>query len=325
MRNNKQDKSNKDSSPWGRLGGVLLPWLQITLGCFIVAMGFVVFINPYKMVPGGVYGSSIVLHQLWPELQVGTYGYILQIPLMILTTLLVGRKLGVRTLFTVLVTPLIMNVATWLSYPTEEAMRALDADTIFGGGMNLSDHLIIAAVFGGLMVGAGSGLIIRNQSGTGGTDLVGMILNKYLHVKFSRAILYVDATIILLGLIVTHSLLLSLYSLIAVVMINISLNYAITGSRDAKIIYIICRQQTEEISRFILNDLDATATVVPCRGLYSGEDKDMLMLVVRDKLVPRITKSITAIAPEAFLIVADAYETFGLRWRKFPAKDELML
>lgn len=301
------------------------PWLQITLGCFVVAMGFVVFINPYKMVPGGVYGSSIVLHQLWPELQVGTYGYILQIPLMIITTLLVGKKLGVRTLYTVLVTPLFMNIATWLAYPTQEAMQALDADMLFGGGMNLNDHLIIAAIFGGLLVGAGSGLIIRNQSGTGGTDLVGMILNKYLRIKFTRAILYVDATIILLGLVVTHSLLLSFYSLIAVVMINISIGYTMNGSRDAKIIYIICKEHTVDISHYILKDLDATATLIPCLGLYSGEKKDMLMLVVRDKMVPRIVKSINERAPEAFLIVADAYETFGLRWRKFPEKDELML
>lgn len=301
------------------------PWLQITLGCFVVAMGFVVFINPYKMVPGGVYGSSIVLHQLWPELQVGTYGYILQIPLMIITTLLVGKKLGVRTLYTVLVTPLFMNIATWLAYPSQEAMQSLDADMLFGGGMNLNDHLIIAAIFGGLLVGAGSGLIIRNQSGTGGTDLVGMILNKYLRIKFTRAILYVDATIILLGLVVTHSLLLSFYSLIAVVMINISIGYTMNGSRDAKIIYIICKEHTVDISHYILKDLDATATLIPCLGLYSGEKKDMLMLVVRDKMVPRIVKSINERAPEAFLIVADAYETFGLRWRKFPEKDELML
>lgn len=301
------------------------PWLQITLGCFVVAMGFVVFITPYKMVPGGVYGSSIVLHQLWPELQVGTYGYILQIPLMIITTLFVGKKLGVRTLYTVLVTPLFMNIATWLAYPTQEAMQSLDADMLFGGGMNLNDHLIIAAIFGGLLVGAGSGLIIRNQSGTGGTDLVGMILNKYLRIKFTRAILYVDATIILLGLVVTHSLLLSFYSLIAVVMINISIGYTMNGSRDAKIIYIICKEHTVDISHYILKDLDATATLIPCLGLYSGEKKDMLMLVVRDKMVPRIVKSINERAPEAFLIVADAYETFGLRWRKFPEKDELML
>lgn len=277
------------------------------------------------MVPGGVYGTSIVLHELWPELQIGTYGYILQIPLMILTTLLIGNRLGIRTLYTVLITPLIMNIATWLAYPSAEAMQSLDADMLFGGGMNLKDNLIIAAIFGGTLVGAGSGLIIRNQSGTGGTDLVGMIINKYLHVKFARAILYVDATIIIFGLVVTHSPLLSLYSLIAVMMLNVSLSYTMNGSRDSKIIYIICKEHTVDISHYIMHDLDLTATLVPCLGLYSGEKKDMLMMVVRNKMVPRVIKSINEIAPEAFLVVADAYETFGLRWRKFPEKDELML
>lgn len=302
-----------------------LAWLQISLGCFIVAMGFVVFINPYRMVPGGVYGTSIVLHQLWPEYQVGTYSYLLQIPLMLITMLLVGRKLGIRTFFTVLITPLIMNLATIISYPDAEAVRSLQADKLFGGGFDLSEHLALAAVFGGLMVGCGSGLIIRNQSGTGGTDLVGMILNKYLHIKFTQAVLLVDGVIILVGLLVTGSVLMSLYSLVAVVALNKGLGLVLSGRRDAKIIYIICEECKDEIRNFIINELDLTATKVLCKGLYSGERKDMLMMVVHDKMVPRITKEITRFAPGAFLVVADGYETFGERWRSFPEKDDLML
>lgn len=303
----------------------LRAWLQIALGCFIVAMGFVLFINPYKMVPGGVYGTSIILHQLWPEYQVGTYSYVLQIPLMIITTLLVGKKLGMRTLFTVLITPFIMNMATIIAYPDAEAVRMLDASMLFGGRLDLSDHLVIAAVFGGMMVGCGSGLIIRNQSGTGGTDLVGMIINKYLHVKFTKAVLIVDGIIILVGLFVTGSVLLSLYSLIAIVALNKGLSLVLSGRRDAKIIYIICEECKDEIRDFIINELDLTATRVLCKGLYSGERKDMLMMVVHDKMVPRITKEITQFAPDAFLVVTDAFETFGERWRSFPEKDELML
>lgn len=308
-----------------RIKQELSAWVQIVVGCFIVAMGFVVFINPYKMVPGGVYGSSIILHQLWPDLQVGTYSYMLQIPLMIITTLLVGKKLGFRTLFTVLITPMIMNIATLIAYPDAEAVKMLDAALLFGGRIDLSDHLVIAAVFGGMTVGCGSGLIIRNQSGTGGTDLVGMILNKYLHMKFTQAVLLVDACIILVGLFVTGSVLLSLYSLVAVVALNKGLGLVLSGRRDAKIIYIICEECKDEIRDFIINELDLTATKVLCKGLYSGERKDMLMMVVHDKMVPRITKEITRFAPGAFLVVTDGFETFGERWRCFPEKDDLML
>lgn len=308
-----------------KIYGELKAWLHITLGCFIVAMGFVLFISPYKMVPGGMYGCSIVLHQLWPDLQVGTYSYMLQIPLMLLVTVLIGRKLGVRTLFTVLITPFIMNMATYIAYPDADALRTLDPKSLFGGVMDLTDHLIVASAFGGLMVGVGSGLIIRNQSGTGGTDLVGMLMNKFLGIRFTKAILIVDSSIILLGLAVTGSPLLAFYSLIAVVGLNKGLGFVLNGSRDAKIIYIICDRNTEEIKHHITDTLDLTATCLPCHGLYSGAEKEMLMMVVHEKSVPHVTKSITDFVPEAFVIVADAFETYGTRWRDFPEKDELML
>ena len=101
-------------------------WINILLGCFILASGFVFFINPYNIVPGGVYGASIVLHNLFPSIQVGTFGYMFDIPLLILSVVLLGSKLGVRTIAAALTTPLIMNLLTTLVYPTREALEALD-------------------------------------------------------------------------------------------------------------------------------------------------------------------------------------------------------
>ena len=77
---------------------VIFSWVQIFLGCFILAAGFVYFINPYNIVPGGVYGASIVLHNIFPAIQVGTFGYMFDIPLLILSVLLLGAKLGSRTI-----------------------------------------------------------------------------------------------------------------------------------------------------------------------------------------------------------------------------------
>lgn len=307
-------------------------WISIVMGCCIVAIGFVIFINPYGMVPGGVYGSSIVLHSVWPALQVGTYSYFMQIPLMLLSVLLLGKKLGARTLFVVLFTPLVMNALSYLCYPTAEALQSLSPKELLGGSMDLSDHLILAALFGGLCVGGGSGLIIRSQAGTGGTDLVAMMLQKYAHIRFSRAILVIDGLIILCGMLVSGSGLMALYSLVAIFALNFALNFTLNGQRDSKIIYIICKEgasdagdRTKKVYDYILHELDYTATCIPCRGLYSNSSKEMLMMVVHDKMVPSITQSITRYEPEAFLIVADAYNTYGLRWSKFPTKDDLML
>lgn len=85
-------------------------WISILLGCTILAAGFVFFINPYNIIPGGVYGASIVLHNLFPSIQVGTFGYMFDIPLLILSVVLLGAKLGSRTIAAALVTPFIMNM-----------------------------------------------------------------------------------------------------------------------------------------------------------------------------------------------------------------------
>ncbi|HBB07645.1 MAG TPA: YitT family protein, partial [Bacteroides sp.] len=118
-------------------------WLSILLGCTILASGFVFFINPYNIVPGGVYGASIVLHNLFPSIQVGTFGYMFDIPLLILSVVLLGAKLGTRTIAAALTTPLIMNVISKLVYPTQEALEKLDPAQLLGGTLNMSDHLML--------------------------------------------------------------------------------------------------------------------------------------------------------------------------------------
>ena len=104
----------------------IYPWINILLGCTILAAGFVFFINPYNIIPGGVYGASIVLHNLFPSIQVGTFGYMFDIPLLILSVVLLGAKLGSRTIAAALVTPFIMNMLSRVAYPTQEALEALD-------------------------------------------------------------------------------------------------------------------------------------------------------------------------------------------------------
>ena len=94
---------------------IISSWIGIFVGCTILAAGFVYFINPYNLVPGGVYGASIVLHNLFPSIQVGTFGYMFDIPLLIISVLVLGAKLGARTIVAALFTPLAMNVLSLLS------------------------------------------------------------------------------------------------------------------------------------------------------------------------------------------------------------------
>ena len=129
------------------------PWFWIIVGCTIMSGGFVFFINPYNIVPGGVYGASIVLHNIFPSIQVGTFGYFFDIPLMIISVLLLGSKLGIRTIVAAMISPLIMNGLSWLAYPTQEALMRLDPALLCGGVINMTDHLMLTTLIGGALIG----------------------------------------------------------------------------------------------------------------------------------------------------------------------------
>lgn len=261
----------------------LYSWFSILIGCIILAAGFVFFINPYNIVPGGVYGASIVLHNLFPSIQVGTFGYMFDIPLLILSVVLLGAKLGSRTIAAALITPLLMNIISKLVYPTKEALEALDPAQLAGGSMNLSDHLMLACVIGAALIGIGTGIVIRNEATTGGSDIVGMLLQKYCHIRFSKAILLVDGTVVCFGLAVIGfgissaedsiqpSWHLSLYSLIAIFIISRVIAYMINGAKNDKLIFVISDKKMTELHTYILKDLDRTATCIKSSGLYTGK------------------------------------------------------
>ncbi|MBQ4539803.1 MAG: YitT family protein, partial [Alistipes sp.] len=123
--------------------------IAIVIGCIMCAIGFVFFINPYNIVPGGVYGLGIVLHNIFPAIQVGTFGYMFDIPLLTIAIILFGKQFGGRTLFAAFLTPGFMNIISSMAYPTKEALQALDATQLIGGAIDLSDHLMLACILGG--------------------------------------------------------------------------------------------------------------------------------------------------------------------------------
>ena len=282
-------------------------WLNILVGCIILAAGFVFFINPYNIVPGGVYGASIVLHNLFPSIQVGTFGYMFDIPLLILSVVFLGTKLGARTIAAALTTPLLMNVMSRLAYPTREALHALDPSQLLGGIMDLSDHLMLTSVMGAVLIGIGSGIVVKNQATTGGSDIVAMMLQKYMHIRFSRAILLVDGIVVCFGLLVIGfglgsgeipeepSVYLSLYSLIAIFICSRVIAYMITGAKNDKLIFVISDKELPDLHKYILKDLDRTATCIKSSGLYTKEEKEMIFLVVSYKEVAGVKATIISL------------------------------
>lgn len=199
----------------------------------------------------------------------------------------------------------------------------------------MSDHLMLACVMGATLIGIGTGIVVRNQATTGGSDIVGMLLQKYCHIRFSKAILLVDSAVVCFGLLVIGfgigsaedstqpSWHLSFYSLIAIFIISRVIAYMINGSKNDKLIFVISDKQMTALHSYILKDLDRTATCIKSSGLYTGKEKEMIFLVVSYKEVAGVKHTIKAADPKAFVVVTDAYDTFGEGWKQLPSPNEI--
>ncbi len=295
--------------------------------------GFVLFINPYKFVPGGVYGMGIVMHNLFPSIQVGTFGYMFDIPLMVIAVLIFGGQFGTRTVLAALFTPGYMNVLTKLVYPNAEAVEALDPAQLLGGRLDLSGDLFLACLMGGVIIGVGMGLVVRQQATTGGTDIVAMLLQKFAGIKFSTGIFLADGFVVLTGLAVIgfglgmeetsgEGWMLTLYSLIIIYTTSRVVAYMLDGASYDKLLFIIS-DNLDELKHFINHDLDRSATYIKSRGMYTGNEREMIFLVVSRKEVRQVQHKIRDIDPKAFVVVTDAYDTFGEGFKPLPERSEI--
>ena len=310
----------------------------IVLGCLIMAVGYSYFVSPYNIVPGGVYGMGIVLHNVFPSIQVGTFGYMIDVPLLASAIIVFGRQFGGRTLFAACLTPGLINLLSWIAFPNQEALEALDPKQLFGGVIDLSNDLMLASLLGAVLIGLGVGSVLRNQATTGGTDIIAMYLQKFAKMKFSTGILLADSCVVLSGLLVIGfgvgsgadreaveggSWLLSFYSLITIYVSSRVLAYVIDGASYDKLLFIISENHHAELRDFIIEDMDRSGTYIKGKGMYTDQDREMIFVVVSRKEVHLVQNKVREIDPKAFMVVTDAYETFGEGFKQFPDKDTI--
>ena len=310
----------------------------IVLGCLIMAVVYSYFVSPYNIVPGGVYGMGIVLHNVFPSIQVGTFGYMIDVPLLASAIIVFGRQFGGRTLFAACLTPGLINLLSWIAFPNQEALEALDPKQLFGGVIDLSNDLMLASLLGAVLIGLGVGLVLRNQATTGGTDIIAMYLQKFAKMKFSTGILLADSCVVLSGLLVIGfgvgsgadreaveggSWLLSFYSLITIYVSSRVLAYVIDGASYDKLLFIISENHHAELRDFIIEDMDRSGTYIKGKGMYTDQDREMIFVVVSRKEVHLVQNKVREIDPKAFMVVTDAYETFGEGFKQFPDKDTI--
>ena len=184
-----------------------------------------------------------------------------------------------------------------------------------------------------MVIGVGQGIVVRQQATTGGTDIVAMLLQKFAGIKFSTGILLADGSVVLSGLVVIGfgigtaeaepaGWMLTLYSLITIYITSRVIAYMLDGASYDKLLFIITDKH-QELRQFILEDLERSATYLKGKGMYTEAMKDVIFLVVSRKEVRLVEQKIRSIDPRAFVVVTDAYDTYGEGFKPLPDADTI--
>ncbi|WP_310601620.1 YitT family protein [Anaerosporobacter sp.] len=269
--------------------------LLIIIGSLLIAVSVNVVYEPLGMVTGGVSGLAIVIKYFTSSLISGGIpiwlsNLVINIPLFIVAIVLKGKKFVGKTLFATVCFTVALYIVPSMN-------------------IEYQDYLL-AAVFGGVIGGIGLGLVFVTNATTGGTDLFGMIVQKYFrHYTVPQLLLVIDGIIVLTGAAV-FGLNKALYAVIAVYINSKVMDAILEGLKFAKVAYIIS-DHYEEISNKILVEMNRGVTGISARGMYSNAEKQMLFCVVSKKEIVTVVEIVSSIDTSAFIIVSDAREVMG--------------
>jgi uncharacterized membrane-anchored protein YitT (DUF2179 family) len=289
-------------------------YVFIVIGAFIMAVGYVFFISPHRIVPGGVYGISIVVHYMtqgvisfWPDgIPIGLFGLILNIPLTYFGIKILGPKFGIKTIVGFVLASGFMDIITYF--------RAI-------GDAALVDDVLLSCVFGGVLIGFGLGLIFKSRATSGGSDIIAMIIAKYTNLQLGQLMIYVDSVIVLIGLAAFQDWKIPLYSWLVIYITGKAIDMTIEGSNYNKALFIISKEH-EKIKNKILYDLGRGGTYFHGKGMYTDEEKQVIYTVVSRREVAVLEQYIHSIDPDAFITVMDTSEILGEGFQSLKHKIE---
>ena len=269
--------------------------MYILIGTAVMAVSITSIYDHMQMVTGGFSGLAIIIKSLTENLMPGGIplwltNAVLNIPLFFLGVSIKGWGFTKKSIFGALA------LSLWLFLIPELPI--------------IPDDMLLAALFGGVIMGVGIGFIFMGQGTTGGTDMVSaLIQHKMRHYSIAQILQVVDGAIVILG-VFTFGLQRALYPVIAIFVTTKVTDGFLEGMKFAKIAFIITDLH-DELAKSLMEELERGLTGISARGMYSGEEKTMLFCVVGKKQIVRLKELVTRTDPKAFVIVTDAREVIG--------------
>lgn len=265
-------------------------YVMLTAAAVIYAVAISLFLDPNNIAPGGVTGISILVNR-FTAIPTGTMNLLINIPIVLLGLWKFGWRFICSTMYVLALITVFIN-----------ALASHGA---------MTDDLLIAAVIGGALIGVALALVFKAGATTGGIDIiVKVVRTKRKHIKTNILFLLFDSMVILASWIVFQDLTVAFYAGIAVVTDSIVMDKILYGSDEAKLTYIVSAKPAQ-VKQRLFDELDTTATVITARGAYTNQPKELLMIVTRKQIYPKLEEIVKDEDPSAFMIVSSASEIFG--------------
>jgi uncharacterized membrane-anchored protein YitT (DUF2179 family) len=267
---------------------IINEYLLIVLGCLLTALSFNLFFIPNQIAPGGLSGIATVLYYLF-RFPVGITTLVLNIPLFISGIRQLGGHFGIRTLLATILLSVFIDL---VKVPA------------------LTDDSLLAAIYGGFLMGLGLGIIFRMNATTGGTDLFAKIIHRHFpSISVAWVLFAVDFLVVLAAAIFLGPSR-GLYAIVSLALSARVIDLVQEGLNTAKAFFIIS-DHSEAISQRIIEEMDRGVTILDGTGAYTGNPKSVILCVVSRTQITQVKGLINEVDPAAFVLVADVIEVMG--------------
>ena len=305
----------------------ILAYAYLVLGSALFAIGDVMFVNPYHLAPGGVYGLANVFNALWGW-KISVSGIAMDIPLLIIGTIILGPKFGIKTIISVILIPVFTYIleSTWGYAPvihggsvvadTQSALYYIAKD---GSQSWFMPDMVLNTIVSGLIYGVAIGVIFRAGATSGGSDIISMIIHKYTKISLGTLVMVVDSLISLTTLIAFEDIRLPIYSILLIYIEGKVIDLVVEGVKSYKTAFVVT-DKIEEVRNFIIKDLDRSGTVFAGSGLYQGAERKMIYVTLNRSDLVKLKANLRFLDPNAFVNVIESSEIMGNGFKALPTE-----
>lgn len=268
----------------------VIDFLLVIFGNLILAFAVRFFILPFNILSGGVAGIAVAVSKL-TGLNAEWIINGLIVAMFVLGSVFLGKKFMTHTAISSVLYPVFLAILSKFT-------------------LTINIDPMLASLYGGLLGGAGVGMVFRTGATTGGMDVPPMIISKYTHIELYKLVLMVDALTVLFGM-VAYGVEAVLIGMISVWATAFAIDKILLFGNLESLSIMIISEHPNEINDYIQSEVDRGSTILSGKGGYTKQDKQVIMTVVSKGEYPELIKSINKIDPHAFVVVTDAMEVRG--------------